>query len=42
MNTPFKYIYRSMVLAAAAMMVASCQDKLDEVPDNRTEIDTPK
>ena len=31
-----------MVLAAAAMMVASCQDKLDEVPDNRTEIDTPK
>ena len=30
-----------MLLAAAALMVASCQDKLDEVPDNRTEIDSP-
>jgi hypothetical protein len=30
-----------MMLAAAALTVASCQDKLDEVPDNRTEIDSP-
>ena len=29
------------MLAAAALTVASCQDKLDEVPDNRTEIDSP-
>ena len=30
-----------MLLAASALMAASCQDKLDEVPDNRTEIDSP-
>ena len=40
MNTPFKYIYKGLLFTASlAMTMASC-DKLDEVPDNRTEIDT--
>lgn len=30
-----------MVLATCAALASSCVDKLDEVPDNRTEIDTP-
>lgn len=35
----FKYIG---VLSVAVVGLASCNDKLDEVPDNRTEIDTPE
>ncbi len=42
MNTPFKYIYRKLILATAVLTFVSCQDKLDEVPDNRTEIDSPE
>lgn len=43
MFTPFKYIYRSLATAAVvALTLASCIDKLDEVPDNRTEIDSPE
>lgn len=42
MNTPFKYIYKSVALAAGlSLSLAACTDKLDEVPDNRTEIDSP-
>lgn len=39
--THFKYIYKSLALAATAVMATSCADILDEVPDNRTEIDSP-
>lgn len=40
MNTPFKYIYKGLLLITFAAGFAACEDKLDEVPDNRTEIDT--
>lgn len=40
MNTPFKYISLA-VMAAVSVSMSSCVDKLDEVPDNRTEIDSP-
>ena len=39
--THFKYIYKSIALAACAALMVACEDKLDEVPDNRTEIDSP-
>ena len=41
MMTHFKYIYKSIALAACSLLLVACDDKLDEVPDNRTEIDTP-
>lgn len=41
MNTPFKYISLALMTAVGASF-ASCVDKLDEVPDNRTEIDSPE
>lgn len=37
MNT----IYKSIALLATASLLAACVDKLDEVPDNRTVIDSP-
>lgn len=40
MNTPFKYISLAL-MAAVTVSMSSCVDKLDEVPDNRTEIDSP-
>ena len=36
-----KYIF-GLSMMALGLLFASCEDKLDEVPDNRTEIDTPK
>ncbi|MBR1545599.1 MAG: RagB/SusD family nutrient uptake outer membrane protein [Prevotella sp.] len=36
-----KYIF-GLALMTLGMVFASCEDKLDEVPDNRTEIDTPE
>ena len=36
-----KYIF-GLALMTLGLVFASCEDKLDEVPDNRTEIDTPE
>ena len=36
-----KYIF-GLSMMALGLLFASCEDKLDEVPDNRTEIDTPQ
>ena len=36
-----KYIYR-LLAVGGLLLGASCNDYLDTVPDNRTEIDTPE
>ena len=36
-----KYIF-GLSMMALSLLFTACEDKLDEVPDNRTEIDTPK
>lgn len=34
--------YKAVILGVAALTLASCSDKLDTMPDNRTELDTPE
>ena len=37
-----KFLFASLLSSALAVVFTACDDKLDEVPDNRTEIDTPE
>ena len=37
-----KFLFASLLSCALAVVFTACDDKLDEVPDNRTEIDTPE
>ena len=41
MNEIKKYLIAGMVCCASCVALTSCNE-LDEVPDNRTEIDTPE
>lgn len=42
MNTYYNKIYGLAVAVAAGFTMVACSDVLDEMPDNRTDIDTPK
>ena len=37
-----KFKYTAIALTAFSLTVSSCNDFLDEMPDNRTELDTPE
>lgn len=41
MKRIFNIIYKSVLLSAVAVLPLSCNKFLDEMPDNRTELDTP-
>ena len=36
------FLLAALTVSCFSVLLTSCDDKLDEVPDNRTEIDTPE